>query len=73
MLDKFNKLLRSWTSTLAKVHDWMPSRRPKYIDTRTVTIYRLDKIDGCRVWMTKSCGVKRSFSTTEFENWFKRV
>lgn len=73
MLDKFNKPLRSWTSTLARVHDWMPSQRPKYKDTRTGTVYRLDKVEPREVWLTKSCGSKRSFPIADFENWFKRV
>ena len=72
-VDKFNNSLRSWALQLANVQNWMPSRRPKYMDTRTGTVYRLDKVDGCRVWLTKDCGSKRRFSTAEFENWFKRV
>lgn len=45
MLDKFNKPPRSWSLQLANVQNWMPSRRPKYRDTRTGVVYRLDKVD----------------------------
>ena len=72
-VDKFNKSLRSWALQLANVQNWLPSRRPRYRDTRTGMVYRLDKVEPRAVWLTKSCGSKRSFSPAEFENFFKRV
>lgn len=73
MLDKFNKPQRSWKFALAKVQDWLPSQRPKYKDSRTGTVYRLDKVEPRGVWLTKGCGSKREFSLAEFEKFFKRV
>lgn len=45
----FNKVKKGWRQELAQVDTWLPSRRPKYRDRRTGTVYTLDKVEPIKV------------------------
>lgn len=57
----------------AQVNSWLPSRRPKYKDTRTGIIYTLDKVDGYTIWLRKACGRSLAVTSTTFEKYFKKI
>ena len=68
-----DSLWPNWRKDLAKVDSWLPSQRPRYKDTRTGTVYRLDQVTKGQVTLTKECGAQRLFQASTFEKFFKRL
>ena len=74
MFDFFNRRKIVDLSTLENVESWEPSRRPKYQNISTKTIYTLDKMEkGKYVVLRKSCGKTIIVNLAEFTTRYKRV
>lgn len=70
----FNKVKKGWRQELAQVDTWLPSRRPKYRDRRTGTVYTLDKVEPTKVTLRReSCGKIIYILPAVFERNYKRI
>lgn len=70
----FNKAKKSWKQELAQVDTWLPSRRPKYRDRRTGTVYILDKVEPTKVTLRREgCEKLIYILPADFERNYKRI
>lgn len=61
---------KHWSQKFAKVHTWLPSRRPTYQNKLTGTVYTLDKVGDQTVTLRRSCGKVEQISWHSFEKNF---
>jgi len=56
-----------WSKKFAKVHTWIPSRRPTYKNTLTGNVVVLDKVCDQTVTLRRTCGKVEQISWHSFE------
>lgn len=70
----FNKAKKSWKQELAQVDTWLPSRRPKYRNRQTGTVYTLAKVEPEKVTLQRDgCGKIIYELPAAFERNYKRI
>lgn len=67
------KSLEEQFATYARVHEWLPSNRPKFKSIYGGTIVRLDDARGAMVKVTKECGAQRTYKKSTFLREFRRL
>ena len=70
---RYTKSLDEQFAPYARVHEWMPSNRPKFKSIYGGTIVRLDDARGAMVKVTKECGTQRVYKKSTFLKEFRRI